>query len=141
MHTQLQRFLNAQETAWPEALAEIQAGRKKSHWMWFIFPQLRGLGRSDVAWYYGIENRLEACRYLTHPVLGARLRKITALLLEHPGSDPQEIFGDVDAVKFCSCMTLFAEITAPDSLFARALDKYFGGRRDSLTLQMLEGQS
>lgn len=138
MNNALQRFLGAQETAWPEALSEIQSGRKRSHWMWFIFPQLRGLGTSTIAWFYGIEGKTEAIHYLTHPILGTRLKQITRILLECPEQDPWKIFGDIDAMKLRSCMTLFAEISGPGSLFEQVLERFFDGQRDSLTLELLK---
>lgn len=134
----LQRFLRAQETAFPQARAELQAGKKQTHWMWFIFPQLLGLGSSTLSTYYGIENREEARQYLAHPVLGGRLEELTTLLLEGGESDPRKIFGGVDAMKFCSCMTLFEAVAGTDSLFSRALDKFYDGRRDETTLKILE---
>ena len=104
--------------------------------MWYILPQLRGLGRSDMARYYGIEDLAEARAYLDHPVLGQRLREITQVLLELPGSDPGKIFGWPDDLKLCSCMTLFAQV-AKDDLFAKVLQKYFGGQQDRATLHLL----
>lgn len=131
------RFLEPQRTAYPIALEEVRRGRKVSHWMWFIFPQLRGLGQSSSAWFYGIENLEEARAYLAHPVLGQRLREITLAAMELEESDPKKIFGWPDNLKFCSCMTLFSQISE-DDLFARALDKFFDGQKDSKTLQLLK---
>lgn len=105
--------------------------------MWYIFPQLRGLGQSTLAWYYGIEDLEEAKAYLTHPILGQRLREITQVSLEHPEKDPMQIFGWPDNMKFRSCMTLFAQVSE-DDLFVQALDKFFGGQEDSMTLELLK---
>lgn len=138
MESNLDRFIGPQMTAWPEALVELAAGRKRGHWMWFIFPQLRGLGQSSVSWYYGIENRAEARAYLAHPTLGSRLRCAVRILLEGKESDPDEIFGDLDARKLRSCLTLFAAVEGPESVFARALDRFFAGTPDKLTLELLE---
>jgi uncharacterized protein (DUF1810 family) len=119
------------------ALEEVRNGRKVSHWMWYIFPQLRGLGQSNVAWYYGIEDLDEAKAYLAHPVLGQRLREITQAALDLSETDPMKIFGWPDNMKFRSCMTLFAQVSEND-LFARALNKFFGGQVDSMTLELLK---
>lgn len=134
----LERFIEAQDGSYEQALREIKGGRKESHWMWYIFPQLRGLGRSDMAYRYGITGREEAVRYLAHPVLGARFIEITEALLALEGSDPVCIFGQTDALKLRSSLTLFAAVSAPGSLFHAALDRYYGGAHDRKTLQMLE---
>ena len=105
--------------------------------MWFIFPQLRGLGQSNVSWYYGIEDLYEANNFLAHPVLGQNLREITEITLELHETDPAKIFGWPDNMKFRSCMTLFAQVSE-DNLFVRALDKFFGGQTDPLTLELLK---
>lgn len=126
------RFLKAQEkpcAGFEIALDEVRRGRKISHWIWYIFPQFRSLGKSKRSVYYGIVNRAEAEAYLRHPVLGARLREITEALLEHRGRSPQSIFGTVDAMKVRSCMTLFDSIS-PDDIFADVLDMFYGGERD-----------
>ena len=133
----LNRFLTAQEQDYAQALAEIRAGRKRSHWIWYIFPQLRGLGYSYNAEYYGLADAEEARRYLAHPVLGARLREITEALLELPESDPIRVMGRPDDLKLCSSMTLFEYVSVQDSVFGKVLDKYYGGRRDAATLQLL----
>lgn len=132
----IDRFLEPQRTAYAIALEEMRSGRKSSHWMWYIFPQLRGLGRSTSAWYYGIEDLEEAKAYLAHPVLGQRLREITRAVLELPETDPVNIFGWPDTMKFRSCMTLFAHVSEND-LYARVLDKFFGGQEDDMTLKLL----
>lgn len=133
----LNRFLMAQERDYAQALAEIRAGRKQSHWIWYIFPQLRGLGYSYNAEYYGIADAEEARLYLAHPVLGSRLREITNALLELPESDPVRVMGRPDDLKLCSSMTLFEYVAEQDSVFGKVLDKYYGGRRDAATLRML----
>ena len=133
----IDRFLEPQKTAYPDALEEVRNGRKVSHWMWYIFPQLRGLGQSTSAWYYGIEDLSEAKAYLEHPVLGQRLREITQAALEQSEADPRKIFGWPDNMKFHSCMTLFAQIHK-DSLFTKALDRFFDGQEDLMTLELLK---
>ncbi len=133
----LNRFLTAQEQDYAQALAEIRAGRKRSHWIWYIFPQLRGLGYSYNAEYYGIADAEEARQYLAHPVLGARLREITEALLELPESDSVRVMGRPDDLKLCSSMTLFEYVSVQDSVFGKVLDIYYGGRRDAATLRML----
>ena len=133
----LNRFLTAQEQDYAQALAEIRAGRKRSHWIWYIFPQLRGLGYSYNAEYYGIADAEEARQYLAHPVLGARLREITEALLELPESDSVRVMGRPDDLKLCSSMTLFEYVSVQDSVFGKVLDKYYGGRRGAATLRML----
>ena len=133
----LNRFLTAQEQDYAQALAEIRTGRKRSHWIWYIFPQLRGLGYSYNAEYYGIADAEEARQYLAHPVLGARLREITEALLELPESDSVRVMGRPDDLKLCSSMTLFEYVSVQDSVFGKVLDKYYGGRRDAATLRML----
>lgn len=133
----IDRFLEPQKTAYPVALEEVRNGRKGSHWMWYIFPQLRGLGQSTAAWYYGIADLQEASAYLAHPVLGGHLREITQASLELPESDPTKLFGWPDNMKFHSCMTLFAMVSG-DDLFIRALNKFFDGQKDSLTMGMLK---
>ena len=131
------RFIEPQKASYTIALEEIQNGRKVSHWMCYIFPQLRGLGQSNVAWYYGIEDLDEAKAYLEHPVLGRRLREITQAALDLSETDPMKVFGWPDNMKFRSCMTLFAQISE-DDLFARALKKFFAGQEDSMTLELLK---
>ena len=134
----LERFVKAQEFSYSAALAEIKAGQKRSHWIWYIFPQLKGLGRSHRAQVYGIEDIDEAKAYLTHPVLGARLKEICETLMQLKSSDPSEVMGGFpDDLKLQSCMTLFAEISEGDSVFHRVLDKFFGGQTDAKTLAMI----
>ena len=133
----IERFLEPQKTSYVIALEEVRNGRKVSHWMWYIFPQLRGLGQSNVAWYYGIEDLSEAKVYLAHPILGQRLREITQVALDLFENDPMKIFGWPDHMKFRSCMTLFAQ-ASEDDLFTKALDKFFGGQEDFMTLELLK---
>lgn len=117
--------------------AELRAGRKTSHWMWFVFPQIQGLGHSPVARQFAIASRAEAEAYLVHPILGARLRECTRLVEAIEGRDIGEIFGHPDDLKFRSSMTLFAHATADNRIFVDALARYFGGAEDPLTLQKL----
>jgi uncharacterized protein (DUF1810 family) len=133
----LQRFVDAQEWSFADALAELQAGRKQTHWMWFIFPQLVGLGRSDTARFFGIRSADEARAYLAHPLLGPRLRQCCATLLRHRGASAEAIMGDVDALKLKSSMTLFEAVAADPSPFAAVLDAFYMGSRDPLTLDLL----
>jgi uncharacterized protein (DUF1810 family) len=134
----LQRFIAAQATHHGDALAELVGGAKRGHWMWFIFPQLRGLGSSPNAERYGIASLAEAQAYLSHPVLAARLQECTAAVLGHGDLSPAQLFGSPDDLKFHSSMTLFHVATgrAP-SLFANALDRCCGGRPDQRTLSLL----
>lgn len=132
----IDRFLAPQEEAYPRALEEIRSGRKVSHWMWYIFPQLRGLGYSTTAWFYGIEDGAEAVAYLAHPVLGYRLREITRVLLTLPENNPEKIFGWTDSMKLRSCMTLFAQVSG-EQLFLQVLAQYYQGQKDTATLELL----
>jgi uncharacterized protein (DUF1810 family) len=132
----LQRFVDAQQSVYPEVRAELAAGRKRSHWMWFVFPQLKGLGASSMAQHYGIASKAEAQAYWAHPLLGPRLRECTELVLAVDGRSAREIFGPPDDLKFRSCMTLFAQATG-EPVFARALEQYFDGRPDEATLRLL----
>ncbi|NLI76527.1 MAG: DUF1810 domain-containing protein [Candidatus Riflebacteria bacterium] len=133
----LDRFLDGQEGVYPRALAEIRAGEKRSHWMWFIFPQLVGLGHSATARFYGIRDLAEARAFLVHPVLGARLRECAEALLTVTGRDASDIFGYPDDVKLRSSMTLFAAAAGPDSVFHRVLDRFFPSGPDPRTLDLL----
>jgi uncharacterized protein (DUF1810 family) len=133
----LQRFVDAQEPRIADAMAELRAGRKRTHWMWFVFPQLRGLGHSQMAWHFGIASRDEAGAFLAHPVLGPRLRECVELVLAVRGRSAHEIFGSPDDLKLRSCLTLFAEVAGGDSVFDRALRQYFGGQPDPATLDLL----
>ncbi len=139
----LQRFLDAQSDTYTAARAELAAGRKRTHWMWFIFPQIRGLGSSSTAQFYAISGMDEAVAYLAHPVLGARLRECVALVLAIPNPQLDRIFGFPDNLKFHSSVTLFAEAakqsTDPaDSVFQAALDRLFAGRSDDATLHRIK---
>jgi len=133
----LQRFVDAQERAIARVREELKAGEKKSHWMWFIFPQIRGLGRSPIAVEYAVSSRDEAQAYLQHPVLGPRLKECTRLVLQVEGRSAFEIFDEPDDMKFRSSMTLFAQVSSDDDIFHRALGKYFDGVPDRLTLDRL----
>lgn len=135
----LDRFVLAQEYSYDTALSEIKKGRKTTHWIWYIFPQLKGLGVSYRSEQYGIENAEEARSYLSHPVLGARLREITKAVLNLNENDAHKVMGYPDDMKLRSCMTLFAYISENDSIFHRVLEKYFDGKRDEATIKMLEG--
>lgn len=133
----LERFVKAQSQDYDQALREIRAGRKRSHWIWYIFPQLKGLGFSFPSEYYGITDEGEAKQYLAHPVLGARLMEITTALLELTGNDPLAVMGHPDDLKLLSSMTLFAQISDRGSIFHQVIEKYYGGSYDKRTLQML----
>ncbi len=133
----LQRFLDAQAPVFEQACAELQAGDKQSHWMWFIFPQLRGLGLSATAQHYGIASRQEALDYWLHPVLGPRLKQVMVLLLAHRGLSAQAIFGATDAMKLKSCATLFAAVAPDEPVFQQVLDQYYAGALDERTLALL----
>ncbi|EFH09584.1 DUF1810 domain-containing protein [Pseudoroseomonas cervicalis] len=133
----LDRFLRAQEAVLPQVERELGEGRKRSHWMWFVFPQLRGLGRSETARRYGIGSAAEARAYLAHPLLGARLRHWVALVLAVPGRSAQEIFGSPDDVKFRSCLTLFATVAPQEASFRDALARFHGKGPDPATLALL----
>lgn len=133
----LDRFLAAQEPIWERVLAELQAGKKRSHWMWFVFPQFKGLGHSDMAARYAIQSRTEAKAYLEHPVLGARLRECCKILLALETSSAHTVFGTPDDLKLRSSMTLFGEVAGGDGGFEAVLKKYFGGEQDPRTLELL----
>jgi len=133
----LQRFLDAQDGVYATALAELRAGRKRSHWMWFVFPQIAGLGHSSTAAYYAIADLAEARAYLAHPLLGTRLAECAEALLGVTGRTAHEIFGSPDDLKLRSSMTLFAQVAGPDSVFRRVLERYYGGEADARTLDLL----
>lgn len=137
MAADLQRFLSAQQEDYAAALGEITAGRKRSHWMWYIFPQITGLGFSSTSMYYGIKNLEEATAYLQHPVLGKRLLEITAALLAQKHKDATAIFGHPDDLKLKSSMTLFSRVPHGPAIFQQVLDKYFSGLADEKTVQLL----
>lgn len=133
----LERFVAAQDGAWAAARAELQAGAKTGHWIWFVFPQVAGLGRSDTARRYALDSRDEARAYLAHPILGARLREATRLMLRHRPRSAEVILGPLDALKFRSSMTLFAAAAPEEELFAEALAAFCDGAADPMTLALL----
>ena len=134
----LDRFLEAQDKLYETALSEIKKGSKRSHWMWFIFPQLRGLGSSKMSYVFGINGIKEAKEYLNHPVLSKRLIEITEALLTHKGKDIYDIMGDIDDMKLKSSMTLFALISEEGSVFHQVLDCFFDGKMDKRTLKIIK---
>jgi uncharacterized protein (DUF1810 family) len=133
----LQRFIDAQDPVYPRVVAELRVGAKRTHWMWFVFPQIAGLGASAMARRYAISGRAEAAAYAAHPVLGARLRECTALVNAVEGRSVHEIFGSPDDMKFHSSMTLFGLCAAEPQPFLEALARHFGGRFDRLTEERL----
>lgn len=138
---QLTRFVDAQASCYERVVAELEAGRKRSHWMWYVFPQIAGLGISATSRIYAIGSIDEARAYLSHPVLGPRLRECTSLVLDHPDSTLRQIFGTPDDLKFRSSMTLFARAgrgSSDAALFERALDTFCNGEPDPRTLDLLE---
>ena len=140
MEYRLERFVQAQENTWNTALAEIRRGQKQSHWMWYVFPQIAGLGQSLMSRTYAISGLEEAKAYLAHPLLGSRLREITAALLEQTGTAMQ-IFGSPDHLKLRSCMTLFGQAAPDESLFRQILNRFFQGAEDPLTIAILMEQA
>jgi uncharacterized protein (DUF1810 family) len=133
----LARFIEAQADSFDTALAELRAGCKETHWMWFVLPQLRGLGYSQAAQFYGIASLQEAIAYLAHPVLGARLRQCVQAIGAHAGRTAAQILGPIDALKYGSCLTLFSAAAGPDPLFDQALQQFYDGQRDARTLALL----
>lgn len=133
----LQRFIDAQKSTFEAASEELRKGRKTGHWIWYIFPQLQGLGRSAMSQEYGIASLEEARAYVTHPTLGPRLREITSIVNAIEGRTIHEIFGYPDDMKFRSSMTLFARATQENAEFVQALQKYFAGQSDQLTVSLL----
>lgn len=133
----LQRFVDAQSDNYDAALAELAAGRKRTHWMWYVFPQVAGLGQSAMARRYAIASADEAAAYLAHPLLGPRLRACAGAVLGHTDRDAHAIFGDPDTMKFHSSMTLFAEVAPHETVFHACLDRFFGGAPDGATLERL----
>jgi uncharacterized protein (DUF1810 family) len=134
----LERFVAAQAEDYGRALAELRAGAKRSHWMWYIFPQIAGLGQSAMARHYAIRDRAEAEAYLAHPLLGARLRECTEAVLENEGRRSAEaIFGGIDAVKLRSSMTLFDAVAQGEERFRRVIDAFYGGEADGATRRLL----
>ncbi len=137
MSGDLQRFVAAQDPVWGTVVAELTAGAKRSHWMWFVFPQIAGLGHSPMAVRYALGSAREAAAYLAHPVLGPRLREATGLMLRHAGRPAEAVLGGIDAVKFRSSMTLFQAAAPEEALFGEALAVFFGGAADPRTLELL----
>lgn len=140
----LDRFLEAQSGAhgigFDQALAELQAGRKTSHWVWYVLPQLRALGRSAMARAYGMADRAEAQAYIAHPVLGPRLVMCVRAMLAHEHLGAKEVLGPVDALKFRSCLTLFEHVAPQEPVFGQAIERFYGGERDAATLEWLQAQ-
>ena len=132
-----ERFVEAQNPVWRDVVSELEAGRKRSHWMWFVFPQLAGLGSSPMAARYALGSVVEASGYLAHRVTGPRLREATGLVIGHAGTPAEAILGAVDAMKFRSSMTLFRLAVPDEPLFGRALDAFFDGAADPRTLALL----
>lgn len=135
----LDRFVSAQAGVYEQALRELRAGRKHTHWMWFVFPQIEGLGYSSTARRYAIRNRDEAVAYLGHPVLGPRLLECCNALLAHRTRSASEILGSPDDLKLNSCATLFEAVAGDEPVFGRIIDAFYGGVRDAATLQRLKG--
>jgi uncharacterized protein (DUF1810 family) len=135
----LSRFVEAQTGVYSGVVEELKRGTKTGHWIWFIFPQIKGLGRSGMSRRFSISSIEEAKAYCEHPILASRLLECTELVMTVEGKSAQQILGHIDALKFRSCLTLFAIARNDETLFQRALDKYFDGARDPLTLQSLEG--
>jgi uncharacterized protein (DUF1810 family) len=133
----LERFVIAQERDYAHALAELTGGRKRTHWIWYVLPQLRQLGHSEMAREYGIEDRVEAEAYVAHPVLGPRLVECVNAILDHSDQSAVDILGDIDAMKFCSCLTLFSEVAPGEKAFHSALSVFYQGERDEQTLRLL----
>ena len=138
--TNLKRFIDAQENSYASALTELNNGRKTGHWMWYIFPQVQGLGFSETSRYYGINNLQEAKDYLNHPILGSRLIEICKVLLALKSSDATRIFGTPDDLKLKSSMTLFASIPDADPVFQQVLQKFYAGSTDTKTLRIINAQ-
>jgi uncharacterized protein (DUF1810 family) len=137
----LERFVEAQAPVYARALAELRGGHKQSHWMWFIFPQVSGLGHSPMAQHFGIQSLEEARAYLAHPLLGARLRECCEAVLAVDGKTAHAIFGSPDDLKFCSCLTLFSQAAPDDALFRALLQRHYDGDADEATLELLRQKS
>jgi len=137
-NSSLNKFVEAQEPIYATALKELQQGLKSTHWIWFIFPQIDGLGHSTTAKYYAIKDKNEASDYLNHPILGPRLLECTQAMLDVEGKSANEILGYPDDLKFCSSMTLFETVAEKHSLFSQALEKYYEGKRDERTLEIMK---
>ncbi len=137
LNDELDMFIEAQDTVWSDVLSELQAGKKTSHWIWFVFPQLAELGQSDMSQLYGLEDLDEATAYLGHEELMRRLMVVSALILEHAGTDPAEILGDVDAKKLQSSMTLFGAVPNAPDVFRKVLDVFYAGQPCPRTIEAL----
>lgn len=139
----LERFVQAQARDYDQALAELQQGHKRSHWIWYVLPQLRALGRSPMARHYGLADAQEAAAYAAHPVLGPRLVQCVRALLAHPQRSAVQMLGETDAMKLRSCLTLFARVAPHEPVFGQALQVFYGGEPDPATLGLLsrDGQS
>jgi uncharacterized protein (DUF1810 family) len=135
-NSELGRFLSAQERDYPTALAEMRQGRKQRHWMWYIFPQIQGLGHSSMAQHYAIRDLAEAKEYLAHPVLGSRLVEISRVLLTLPGNNAIVVMGSPDDMKLRSCMTLFSMVSGADAVFSDVLAKFFKSKPDERTVEI-----
>ena len=133
----LARFVEAQEGEYQQALAEIRSGRKRSHWMWYVFPQFTGLGSSSTSVHYAIKSPEEAAAYLEHPILGRRLLECAEAVLQIENRSALEIFGSLDDLKLRSCATLFAAVSPAGSVFQQIIDRYFGGERDARTIDLI----
>jgi len=138
---ELDRFVNAQRGNYEIALEEVKSGLKRSHWMWYVFPQIHGLGFSSTAQFYAIKDLQEAADYLAHPILGARLLQICELLIKQQSTSASKIFGYPDNLKLHSSMTLFAEIEGAHPIFEKVLEKFFRGEKDDKTLSILNNQT
>lgn len=138
MDPTLDRFVTAQSTTYDTALRELRAGAKRTHWMWFVFPQIKGLGQSQMAWHYGIADLAEAQAYLQHPLLGERLIECTRAVLGHQGRAVSHIFPPPDDLKFASCMTLFSLVPGAPPEFGQAIKQCLGGVRDANTLKLAQ---
>lgn len=136
----LDRFVQAQASDYERALGELRAGKKRTHWIWYILPQLQGLGSSEMSTFYAIRSVAEARAYIEHPLLGPRLKECVAALNALPGVSSTQVLGDVDAAKFRSCLTLFSQVEGPDLLFSQALNRYYQGEPDRQTLVLLAAQ-
>ena len=138
---QFQRFIDAQENIYPDVIRELKQGYKKSHWMWYIFPQITGLGQSHISQIYAIYSLKEATAFLQHPILGDRLLECTEIVISTEERTAEQIFGTPDYLKFHSCMTLFSEVESHPPVFDSALKRYFENKQDQLTLNILSGSS
>lgn len=136
-----EHFIQAQHPCYARVLAELRAGEKQTHWMWFIFPQLQGLGQSEMAYRFGLADLDAARAYLAHPVLGPRLIECASIVLQHRGVEPESIFGTVDAMKLRSCMTLFDRAAPTEAMFKQVLEQFYEGKPDAWTLRLLAGSA